>query len=175
MRLVGRHPAFKKLSGGVLAWLSVWSEVQTCIWPSKRSKYTGRYLHRVGLLPTVPSPRRAGVCRGGGVAAGRRVAEAHGRRWRRRGPAGRGGLAGAAARPHRRRRRRADGGGAAVVGGGRDGVDSLERVVEFDDHVARSVVDSHAQHAKHLQRTVETKWPRKCQPTAASLRKVLQA
>jgi len=35
--LVGRqegHPAFKKQSGGVLAWLSVWSEVQTCIWPS---------------------------------------------------------------------------------------------------------------------------------------------
>ena len=24
----------KKLSDGVLAWLSVWSEVQTCIWPS---------------------------------------------------------------------------------------------------------------------------------------------
>ena len=36
--LVGRqegHPACKKLSGGVLAWLSVWSEVQTCIWPSR--------------------------------------------------------------------------------------------------------------------------------------------
>ena len=35
--LVGRqegHPAFKKLSGGVLAWLSVWSEVRTCIWSS---------------------------------------------------------------------------------------------------------------------------------------------
>ena len=35
--LVGRqegHPACKKLSGGVLAWLSVWSEVQTFIWPS---------------------------------------------------------------------------------------------------------------------------------------------
>ena len=35
--LVGRqegHPACKKLSGGVLAWLSVWSEVQTCIQPS---------------------------------------------------------------------------------------------------------------------------------------------
>jgi len=34
---VGRqegHLACKKLSGGVLAWLSVWSEVQTCIWPS---------------------------------------------------------------------------------------------------------------------------------------------
>ena len=29
-----RQPAWKKLSGGVLAWLSVWSEVQTCIWPS---------------------------------------------------------------------------------------------------------------------------------------------
>ena len=24
----------KKLSGGLLLWLSVWSEVQTCIWPS---------------------------------------------------------------------------------------------------------------------------------------------
>ena len=36
--LVGRqdgHPACKKLSGGVLVWLSVWSEVQTCIWPSR--------------------------------------------------------------------------------------------------------------------------------------------
>ena len=35
--LVGRqegHPACKKLSGGVLAWLSVWSKVQTCMWPS---------------------------------------------------------------------------------------------------------------------------------------------
>ena len=37
MLLVGRqerHPACKKLSGGVLAWLLVWSEVQACIWPS---------------------------------------------------------------------------------------------------------------------------------------------
>ena len=35
--LVGQqegHPACKKLSSGVLAWLSVWSEVQTCTWPS---------------------------------------------------------------------------------------------------------------------------------------------
>ena len=35
--LVGRqegHPVCKKLSGGVLVWLSVWSEVPTCIWPS---------------------------------------------------------------------------------------------------------------------------------------------
>ena len=35
--LVGRqegHPACKKLSGEVLAWLSVWSEVQICICPA---------------------------------------------------------------------------------------------------------------------------------------------
>jgi len=35
--LVGRlegHPACKKLSGGVLVWLSVWSMVQTCMRPS---------------------------------------------------------------------------------------------------------------------------------------------
>jgi len=35
--LVGRqegHPAYKKQSGGVLVWLSVWNKVQTCIWPS---------------------------------------------------------------------------------------------------------------------------------------------
>ena len=35
--LVGRqegHPACKKLSGGVLVWLSVWSKVLACIWPS---------------------------------------------------------------------------------------------------------------------------------------------
>jgi len=37
MLLVGRqegHPACKKVSGGVLAWLSAWSKVQTCIWTS---------------------------------------------------------------------------------------------------------------------------------------------
>jgi len=36
MLLVGQqegHPAPKKLSSGVLKWLSVWSEVQTFIWP----------------------------------------------------------------------------------------------------------------------------------------------
>ena len=35
--LVGRqegHPACKKLSGEVLAWLSVWNKVKTCIWLS---------------------------------------------------------------------------------------------------------------------------------------------
>ena len=37
MLLVGQQEgqlAYKNLSGGMLAWLSVWSEVQTCIWPS---------------------------------------------------------------------------------------------------------------------------------------------
>jgi len=37
MLLVGwqeGHLACKKQSGGVLVWLSVWSKVQTCIWPS---------------------------------------------------------------------------------------------------------------------------------------------
>jgi len=37
MLLVGQqegHPACKKLSGGVLAWLSICSEVQTCMRPS---------------------------------------------------------------------------------------------------------------------------------------------
>ena len=37
MQSVGRqegHQVCKKLSGGVLAWFSVWSEMQTCIWPS---------------------------------------------------------------------------------------------------------------------------------------------
>jgi len=37
MLLVGRqkgHPACKKLSGEVLAWLSVWSDMQTCTCPA---------------------------------------------------------------------------------------------------------------------------------------------
>ena len=48
MLLVGRqegHLACKKLSGEVLAWLSVWSEVQTCIWPS------GFHCHSLSLAP----------------------------------------------------------------------------------------------------------------------------
>jgi len=35
--LVGQqegHLACKKQSGGVLAWLSVWTKVQTCTWPN---------------------------------------------------------------------------------------------------------------------------------------------
>ena len=39
------HPACKKTSGGVLAWLSVWSEMQTCIWSS------GCHCHSLSLAP----------------------------------------------------------------------------------------------------------------------------
>ena len=49
--LVGRqegHPACKKLSGGVLAWLSVWGEMQTCIWPS------WCHCHSLSLAPVNP-------------------------------------------------------------------------------------------------------------------------
>ena len=48
MRLIGQqegHLACEKLSGLVLAWLSVWSEVQTCISPS------GCHCHSLSLAP----------------------------------------------------------------------------------------------------------------------------
>jgi len=48
MLLLGQqegHPACKKLSGGVLAWLCVWSEVQTCIQPSRC------HCHSLSLAP----------------------------------------------------------------------------------------------------------------------------
>jgi len=38
------HPACKNLSSGVLVWLSVWSDVQTCIWPS------GFHRHSLSLV-----------------------------------------------------------------------------------------------------------------------------
>jgi len=44
--LVGQqegHPACEKLSGGVLAWLSDWSVVQTCIW------HSGCHCHSLSL------------------------------------------------------------------------------------------------------------------------------
>jgi len=46
--LAGRqegHPACKKLSGWVLAWLSVWSEMQTCVKPSRC------HCHSLSLAP----------------------------------------------------------------------------------------------------------------------------
>jgi len=50
------HPACRKLSGGVLAWLSVWSEVlQTCIWPTQ--KHTKKHpIHGTQYLTTDKSP-----------------------------------------------------------------------------------------------------------------------
>jgi len=42
------HPVLKKLSGGVLAWLSIWSEVQICIWPSRC------HCHSLSLAPVNP-------------------------------------------------------------------------------------------------------------------------
>jgi len=49
--LVGRqegHPACKKLSGGMLVWLSVWGEVQICIWSSRC------HCHSLSLAPVNP-------------------------------------------------------------------------------------------------------------------------
>jgi len=49
--LVGQqegHPACKKLSGGVLVWLAVWSEVQICISPSLC------HCHSLSLAPVNP-------------------------------------------------------------------------------------------------------------------------
>jgi len=42
------HLACKKLSGGVLAWLTVWSEVQICIWCS------WSHCHSLSLAPGNP-------------------------------------------------------------------------------------------------------------------------
>jgi len=44
-RLVVQPVKKLQLSGGVLAWLSVWCEVQTCIWPS------GFHCHSLLLAP----------------------------------------------------------------------------------------------------------------------------
>ena len=42
------HSACKNLSGAVLAWLSVWGEVQICIWPSWWHR------HSLSLAPVNP-------------------------------------------------------------------------------------------------------------------------
>ena len=51
MLLVGQqegHPACEKLSGGVLAWLSVCDKVQVCIWS------TSSHCHSLFLAPGNP-------------------------------------------------------------------------------------------------------------------------
>jgi len=78
--LVGRqegHPACKKLSGRVLSWLSVWGEVQICIWTSWchcHSLSLASVKSRLVLVPADPdnprqSPegRKTGVCVFGGI------------------------------------------------------------------------------------------------------------
>ena len=66
MLLVGRqeeHPACK-LSGGVLAWLSVWSKVQTCIWPSWCHCHSqSLFFSKIPIgLPGKRATKRGGVC-----------------------------------------------------------------------------------------------------------------
>ena len=74
--LVGRQegrPACKKLSGGVLAWLSVWCEVQTCIWPSwchchslslasVKSRLVSPFWYRLTLVVLDKGPLNGCVC-----------------------------------------------------------------------------------------------------------------
>ena len=63
--LVGRqegHPACKKLSGGVLAWLSVWSEVQICLTVSCFSKIQIGFTFLVPAHPGSPGQRPLNGC-----------------------------------------------------------------------------------------------------------------
>ena len=74
--LVGRqegHPACKKMSGGVLAWLSVWSEVLTCICPSwclchslslasVKSRLVLPFWYRLTWVVPEKGPLKGGVC-----------------------------------------------------------------------------------------------------------------
>ena len=84
MLLVGRqegHPACEKLSGGVLAWLSVRSEVQTCIpvstgmgdrlWACISSRYVASQLGQLSLAPpgVSKSSTSFGWGKGGNVAS----------------------------------------------------------------------------------------------------------
>ena len=73
MLLVGwqeGHPAWKKLSGGLLTWLSVWSEVQTCIYdiaqlmplPLTVSCFSNIQIGFIFLVPAHPgSPGKTAV------------------------------------------------------------------------------------------------------------------
>jgi len=74
--LVGRqegHPACKKQSGGVLAWLSAWIEVQTCICPSSchchslslasvKSRLVLRFWYRTTQVVPDKAPLNGCVC-----------------------------------------------------------------------------------------------------------------
>ena len=67
------HPACKKLSSGVLAWLSIWSEVQTCIWPgwchchslslaSVKSRFVLPFWYRLTRIVPEKGPLNGCVC-----------------------------------------------------------------------------------------------------------------
>ena len=62
--LVGRqegHPACKKTSGGVLAWLSVWSEMQTCIYgPADATAFTVSCFSKIQIGFTFLVPAHPG-------------------------------------------------------------------------------------------------------------------
>jgi len=90
------HPACKKLSGGVLAWLSVRSEVQTCIWPSwchchslsfasVKSRFFYRLtrvcacMHVCSRQITMPAPHHSVFYRPDALAAAQPTASKH---WR---------------------------------------------------------------------------------------------
>ena len=71
--LVGQqegHPACKKLTGGVLAWLSVWSEVHTCIWAhyhslslaSVKSRLVLHFWYRLTRVVLDKGPLNVCVC-----------------------------------------------------------------------------------------------------------------
>ena len=68
--LVGRqegHPAGKKLSGEVLAWLSVWNEVQIChchslSLASVKSRLVLPYWYRLTLVVLEKGPLNGCVC-----------------------------------------------------------------------------------------------------------------
>jgi len=92
--LVGRqegHPACKKVNGGKQAWLSVWSEVQTCIWPmqlmplpltvscSVKSKWLLPFWYRLTRVVPYKGPLNIGgsrIFRGAGVTLETRAREA---------------------------------------------------------------------------------------------------
>jgi len=65
--LVGRqegHPACKKLSGGVLAWLSAWSEMQTCPADATAACFSKIQIDFTFLVPARPgSPGQRAVKR----------------------------------------------------------------------------------------------------------------
>jgi len=89
--LAGRqegHPACKKLSTGVLAWLSVWSEVQTRIWPSwcdcyslslasVKSRLVLPFWYRLTRLVLEKGPLNRCVCVRAGNPTTRSINQAH--------------------------------------------------------------------------------------------------